>query len=139
MSYFYLELMGVAYEYDKIPPWLAFSTTLMLVFKVTLTTRTEIVNNLYNKNISLSRYVLLFQMLCCLVLEDTWQYFAHRLLHHRSLYKHVHKMHHHFQAPFGMVAEYAHPIETVGKNYIYRLVLLGELSNCLNGPIFIYM
>lgn len=92
MGYFYLELMGVAYEYDKIPPW----------------------------------YVLLFQMFCCLVLEDTWQYFVHQLLHHRTLYKHIHKMHHHFQAPFGMVAEYAHPIETVvlGIGFFIGILLL---------------
>ena len=25
-------------------------------------------------------------------------------------------MHHHYQAPFGMVAEYAHPIETIGND-----------------------
>ncbi|GAA5859694.1 hypothetical protein JCM5296_004482 [Sporobolomyces johnsonii] len=44
-------------------------------------------------------------------LEDTWHYFSHRLLHHRSLYKHIHKLHHEFSAPFGLAAEYAHPIE----------------------------
>jgi methylsterol monooxygenase len=49
----------------------------------------------------------------CLVLEDTWHYFFHRLLHHKRIYKYVHKVHHNFQAPFGMVAEYAHPIETM--------------------------
>ena len=54
-------------------------------------------------------------MVGCLILEDTWHYWVHQLLHHRSIYKYVHKVHHHFQAPFGMVAEYAHPIETVGK------------------------
>ena len=54
-------------------------------------------------------------MVACLVVEDTWHYWMHRLLHHHSIYKYVHKVHHHFQAPFGMVAEYAHPVETVGE------------------------
>ncbi|GAA5990616.1 hypothetical protein JCM5350_001328 [Sporobolomyces pararoseus] len=45
------------------------------------------------------------------VLEDAWHYFSHRLLHHRSIYKHIHKLHHEFSAPFGLAAEYAHPIE----------------------------
>ncbi|KAK4702200.1 methylsterol monooxygenase, partial [Phenoliferia sp. Uapishka_3] len=45
------------------------------------------------------------------VMEDFWHYFAHRLLHHKALYKHVHKLHHEFSAPFGLAAEYAHPIE----------------------------
>jgi len=35
-----------------------------------------------------------------------------RLLHHHSIYKYVHKVHHDHAAPFGMAAEYAHPIET---------------------------
>lgn len=47
------------------------------------------------------------------VLEDAWHYFAHRLLHHRLLYKHIHKLHHEFSAPFGLAAEYAHPIEVM--------------------------
>ena len=55
-------------------------------------------------------------MVVCLMIEDTWHYWVHQLLHHRRLYKYVHKVHHNFQAPFGMVAEYAHPIETVGES-----------------------
>ena len=65
-----------------------------------------------------SRYVIVAQLIACLVVEDTWHYFVHRLLHHKRIYKYVHKVHHHFQAPFGMVAEYAHWIETIGKSYI---------------------
>ena len=58
--------------------------------------------------------MLFLHCFLCLVIEDTWHYFIHQLLHHRSIYKYVHKVHHHYQAPFGMVAEYAHPIETLG-------------------------
>jgi len=39
-------------------------------------------------------------------------------MHDKRLYKYVHKVHHNFQSPFGMTAEYAHPAETVGKNCI---------------------
>lgn len=44
MSYFYLEYMGIDYEYDKIPPWWAvvdvhnITLTLIQLAKVTLTT-----------------------------------------------------------------------------------------------------
>ncbi|XP_077996939.1 methylsterol monooxygenase 1-like [Glandiceps talaboti] len=58
-------------------------------------------------------YNLALRVFGCAVIEDTWHYFVHRLLHHRRLYKYVHKIHHNFQAPFGMTAEYAHPIETL--------------------------
>ncbi|CAN6598749.1 C-4 methylsterol oxidase Erg25p [Trichomonascus vanleenenianus] len=45
------------------------------------------------------------------VLEDTWHYWGHRALHSKLLYKRVHKMHHKYAAPFGLTAEYAHPVE----------------------------
>lgn len=45
--------------------------------------------------------------------EDFYQYFAHRALHWGPLYKHIHKMHHKYAAPFGLAAEYAHPLETI--------------------------
>jgi methylsterol monooxygenase len=36
---------------------------------------------------------------------------AHQALHTGSLYKHIHKIHHKYSAPFGLAAEYAHPAE----------------------------
>ena len=55
------------------------------------------------------------QLVACLMIEDTWHYFMHRLLHHKRIYKYIHKVHHHHQQPFGLTAEYAHPLETVSK------------------------
>lgn len=49
----------------------------------------------------------------CAIIEDTWHYFMHRALHDVRIYKYIHKVHHFYQAPFGMVAEYAHPAETL--------------------------
>lgn len=68
------------------------------------------------------RYVTVAQLVACLVLEDTWHYFLHRLLHHKRIYKYVHKVHHNFQAPFGMTAEYAHWIETLGEFILHDIV-----------------
>ncbi|KAI8920092.1 hypothetical protein DFJ77DRAFT_507425 [Powellomyces hirtus] len=64
--------------------------------------------------------------LFCLVVEDTYHYFVHRLMHHPSLYKHVHKVHHEFQAPFGITAEHAHPIEVLvlGQGFFLGPVML---------------
>ncbi|KDN41609.1 putative ERG25-C-4 methyl sterol oxidase [Tilletiaria anomala UBC 951] len=45
------------------------------------------------------------------IFEDTFHYWAHRALHWGPLYKYIHKKHHEFAAPFGLAAEYAHPLE----------------------------
>jgi methylsterol monooxygenase len=44
-------------------------------------------------------------------LEDTWHYWMHRGLHYGPFYKYIHKQHHRYAAPFGLAAEYAHPVE----------------------------
>jgi methylsterol monooxygenase len=71
-------------------------------------------------------YVLALQVLTCAVIEDTWHYWLHRALHDRRIYKHIHKVHHYFPAPFGMVAEYAHPAETVilGTGFFIGVLLM---------------
>ncbi|KAF7311655.1 C4-methyl sterol oxidase [Mycena kentingensis (nom. inval.)] len=58
--------------------------------------------------------------------EDFFHYWAHKALHYGPLYKHIHKLHHRYSAPFGLAAEYAHPAEvailgfgTIGGPLIY--------------------
>ena len=34
-------------------------------------------------------------------------------MHYGPLYKHIHKIHHTYSAPFGLAAEYAHPLEVL--------------------------
>ena len=69
----------------------------------------------YLCEVFLCRYDTLGRCFICLVIEDTWHYFLHRALHDKRIYKYIHKVHHHFQSPFGMVAEYAHPAETLSE------------------------
>lgn len=52
-----------------------------------------------------------FHIAIFFVLEDTWHYWGHRALHSKLLYKRIHKQHHKYAAPFGLTAEYAHPVE----------------------------
>ncbi|OCH85077.1 C4-methyl sterol oxidase [Obba rivulosa] len=54
---------------------------------------------------------LLPQVALFFVFEDVFHFFAHQALHWGPLYKHIHKIHHKYSAPFGLAAEYAHPAE----------------------------
>ena len=53
-------------------------------------------------------------LISCLISDHIFEvvnYLSHRILHHRLLYKHMHKMHHEFKPTFAIVATYVHPIE----------------------------
>lgn len=54
---------------------------------------------------------IISQVILFFIIEDFWHYWAHRALHTRLLYKRIHKLHHEFSAPFGLAAEYCHPLE----------------------------
>ncbi|RUS79721.1 hypothetical protein EGW08_012529 [Elysia chlorotica] len=73
-------------------------------------------------------YNLALRVFGCAVIEDTWHYFLHQALHDKRIYKHIHKVHHHFQSPFGMTAEYAHPAETLilGMGFFWGILLLAN-------------
>ncbi|KAI9325196.1 hypothetical protein DFJ73DRAFT_870293 [Zopfochytrium polystomum] len=51
------------------------------------------------------------QILWFLVAYDFSEYWVHRALHWGPLYKYVHKVHHEAQTPYGLIAEYMHPVE----------------------------
>eukprot|EP00762_Andalucia_godoyi_P003106 ANDGO_01007.mRNA.1 Methylsterol monooxygenase 2-2 len=53
------------------------------------------------------------RLLVYLVVEDLWVYVGHRILHWPRFYVKIHKLHHDFEQPFGMVSSYAHPIEFI--------------------------
>ena len=48
-----------------------------------------------------------FFMFC----EDFCFYWVHRILHQKSLYPYIHKIHHEYNNPISISAEYAHPLE----------------------------
>ncbi|KAF2457792.1 fatty acid hydroxylase superfamily-domain-containing protein [Lineolata rhizophorae] len=61
-----------------------------------------------------SPFKMAYQIAIFFVMEDTWHYWTHRAMHvYPSLYKHIHKIHHQYSAPFGLAAEYASPIEVM--------------------------
>ncbi|KAH8269921.1 hypothetical protein KR044_002598 [Drosophila immigrans] len=63
------------------------------------------------------------------ILEEIMFYYAHRLLHHKAIYKYVHKKHHEWTAPIAAITLYAHPVEHVVANLMpvgASLALLGS-------------
>ncbi|KAJ3760905.1 hypothetical protein EV360DRAFT_80723 [Lentinula raphanica] len=54
-----------------------------------------------------------WQIFFFMFFEDLFHWAAHRALHTPILYKHIHKIHHKYSAPFGLAAEYAHPAEVM--------------------------
>ncbi|KAL7293813.1 hypothetical protein TKK_0012873 [Trichogramma kaykai] len=58
------------------------------------------------------------QLLTMIVIEEIGFYYSHRLLHHPSIYRFVHKRHHEWQAPIAIVSIYCHPLEHVLSNLL---------------------
>ncbi|KAI5122304.1 hypothetical protein M0805_002380 [Coniferiporia weirii] len=56
---------------------------------------------------------VLAQVALFFVFEDAFHYCVHQAMHYGPLYKHIHKVHHRYSAPFGLAAEYAHPVEVL--------------------------
>ncbi|KAG9266176.1 fatty acid hydroxylase domain-containing protein 2 [Astyanax mexicanus] len=72
---------------------------------------------------------VLLELAICGMLEEILFYYSHRLFHHPAFYKHIHKIHHEWTAPIGVVSLYAHPVEHVFSNMLPALigpVLLGS-------------
>ncbi|CAL1289040.1 unnamed protein product [Larinioides sclopetarius] len=57
-----------------------------------------------------------------IIIEEILFYYSHRLLHHSSIYKYIHKHHHEWTSPIGIVALYAHPIEHIICNLLPALI-----------------
>ncbi|KAJ6811748.1 sphinganine C4-monooxygenase 1-like [Iris pallida] len=58
-----------------------------------------------------SLFVILGQFMIGMVVIDTWQYFMHRYMHNKFLYKHIHSKHHSLVVPYAFGALYNHPLE----------------------------
>ena len=49
---------------------------------------------------------------------EVFNYPIHRLLHHRLIYKYIHKMHHEYKSTFAVAGLHVHPVEQVILNVL---------------------
>jgi len=64
---------------------------------------------------------------------DAMFYWSHRALHHRSIYKQVHKRHHEFHTPIGPSASHEHPIESTAQLFNWYLPI--GFAGWMNGEL----
>eukprot|EP00095_Tigriopus_kingsejongensis_P012280 snap_masked-scaffold577_size191314-processed-gene-0.29 protein:Tk12280 transcript:snap_masked-scaffold577_size191314-processed-gene-0.29-mRNA-1 annotation:"AGAP000946-PA" len=63
-------------------------------------------------------FEVVFQLIVFTLVEELLFFYSHWFLHHRSIYKFVHKQHHEWTAPIAYEAVYAHPVEHLMSNLI---------------------
>ena len=86
--------------------------------------------------------VYLAQIGFMVICEDLGFYWMHRLLHHPSLYPHIHKIHHEWYDVIVINSEYAHPVEFFISNLFpagLGLVLLWGRAHWLSYQMFIIL
>lgn len=73
-------------------------------------------------------FEIAWQLVVCIVVQDTIFYWSHRALHIPRLYKTIHVKHHTFRHVRGLSAEYAHPVEAVANLAAFMLpaIVLGS-------------
>lgn len=67
-------------------------------------------------------------VLFCMMLDDMFFHFAHRLMHVKQIYPYIHKTHHEFKTTIGIAADYSHPID-----YLAGGVVSGSLITVILG------
>ncbi|GFS87409.1 fatty acid hydroxylase domain-containing protein 2 [Nephila pilipes] len=65
---------------------------------------------------SFQRFV--FELIFHSVMNEIIFYYTHRIMHHPSIYKSIHKLHHEWTTPIAISAIYCHPLEHVLSNIV---------------------
>jgi methylsterol monooxygenase/4-alpha-methyl-delta7-sterol-4alpha-methyl oxidase len=63
-----------------------------------------------------SSLTIILQCFFCMLIDDFFFYWGHRLLHHPKLYPHIHKIHHRWNHTVIISNEFSHPFEYIIAN-----------------------
>lgn len=85
--------------------------------------------------------ILLGQVVIMAVLHDTWFYWMHRTLHHKSLFRKAHATHHLSRTPTSWAAYSFAPIEAIAESiYIpFMLVVMSMVVPIYGFAIFVFL
>ena len=74
----------------------------------------------------------LFEIAICILVEEVGFYYSHRLLHVPRIFRSIHKFHHEWTAPIGIVSFNAHPLEhlvcNVGPAFMGPLIMGSHIT-----------
>ena len=71
---------------------------------------------------------LFYHILFCVIMNDFAFHFSHKFMHCEWLYKEFHYIHHQYNNPIGISAEYSHPVE-----YVFATIIPATLGPILLG------
>ncbi len=141
-TYYFTEFFSIPYDWDSMPRWWEHLSHLLLKFKKIIIGPEFVLclkANLFLKPVGLVlfffnnlfhhfRPFILAQCFGCAAIEDTWHYFLHRALHHRRIYKYIHKVHHDFTVSYSHSHKDTHNVQIKGNymiaKWIYSWIIL---------------
>ncbi|XP_020899273.1 lathosterol oxidase [Exaiptasia diaphana] len=112
----YLEIMVAL----KSIPFMSLPTVALFMVEVRGYSRLHYISV---SEIGLWRYIfdLLFSTVCVLLFTDCLIYWIHRGLHHRLVYKYLHKVHHKWKVPTPFASHAFHPVDGFLQSFPYHI------------------
>jgi sterol desaturase/sphingolipid hydroxylase (fatty acid hydroxylase superfamily) len=116
---------------DRIFDEIKFSISTIIIFTLNFAIVWELQKRGYTRHYDLdfSHFTwqnagyLVLSAFIMMLMHDTYFYWAHRLMHHPTLYRHVHQVHHRSTNPSPWAAFYFHPLEAFAEfGIIYVIV-----------------
>ena len=123
----------------KSVPFMSFPTVLLFLAEVRGFSRLYVVDT---SKFTWEKVVLdvIFSTACFLVFTDALIYWIHRGLHHRSVYKYLHKVHHRWKVPTPFASHAFHPIDGFLQSFPYHLYpFLFPLNKYVYLALFVFV